>query len=192
VARLSFALVAVAVVLTLAPAAPVPKGADKPTLYFPTKVGAKWVYDEEEGEKVYIVTAVEKRDESTVVTVGWVGSDGKTVPKESWAVSDRGLLLLEMDGLKRDPPTCFLKLPHQPGEAWDWVPGNAPGWRGVARKSERVQVPAGEYDVLPVDLQFGRRSPILTRWYALGVGLVKSVNKEQTLRVLKSFTPGRD
>jgi hypothetical protein len=192
VARLFFALVAVAVVLSLAPAAPVPKGADMPVLYFPTKVGAKWVYDEEKEEKVYIVTAVEKRDGSNVVSVGRVGSDGKTVPEKTWAVSDRELLLLEMDGLKRDPPTCYLKLPHQPGEARDWVPGTAPGWRGVARKLERIQIPAGEYDALPVDLQFGRRSTILTLWYALGVGEVKSVSKEQTLRVLKSFTPGKD
>jgi hypothetical protein len=117
--RLLILASALTLLAALAPAAPVPKGASKPVLYFPTTVGAKWVYDEEDGERVYAVTAVEKRDGSDLVTVGQVGPDGKAVPKETWVVSDRGLSLLERDGQKRDPPPCYLKLPHQPGEAWD-------------------------------------------------------------------------
>lgn len=189
-------LFVIAALLRLAPAAPVPKGADKAVLYFPTRVGAKWVYHEEavdveRSEAVYTVTAVEKRDGSYVVTVGRVGSDGTAVPKETWAVSDRGLLLLERDGRKQDPPTCHLKLPHRPDEAWDWMPGKT-GWRCVPRKPERVRVPAGEYDALPVDLQTSRRPPLITHWYALGVGLVKTTNDARTLKTLKSFTPGKD
>jgi hypothetical protein len=62
----------------------------------------------------------------------------------------------------------------------------------VARESERVRVPAGEYDAVVVDKQVGRHPPLLTFWYARGVGLVKIVNGERTLKALKSFTQGKD
>jgi hypothetical protein len=191
VSRLFAAPVAVAVVLSLAPAAPVPKGAEKSRLYFPTTVGAKWVYQDEGGDVTEVVTAVGQAEEATVVTVGRIGPDGKTVPVAKWAVSERGLFLLEYDGIKRDPPHCYLKLPLQPGVDWDFEL-TKPVWRGSARKSERIQVPAGEYDAIAVDVSVGKRPPILSYWLAAGIGFVKKTNRENTSRILKSFTPGKD
>src|SRR4029453_776509 len=100
--RLVISVPALALLLSLAAAAPVPKGAEKAPLYFPTKVGAKWVYDDDGHKYTMVVTDVEARDGRMVVTTGLVGSDGRTTHFESVAVSGRGLLLLESSGRKYD------------------------------------------------------------------------------------------
>src|SRR5690348_4862763 len=91
------AMMAVFLLVALAPAAPVPKGAGKPVLYFPVKVGAKWVYrtgyptgDEEETREV---TRVVEKDGEFVVSVR---SDDINKRLPDTTVSERGLFF---DGL---------------------------------------------------------------------------------------------
>ena len=80
---MSRSLLAILLVLTAAvpflPAAPVPTHLfPKDQLYFPTQVGAEWVYDDEGYKYKFVVTQVEEKDSATLVTVGVYQPDGKT------------------------------------------------------------------------------------------------------------------
>jgi hypothetical protein len=189
----------VVVVLSVAPAAPVPKGAEKP-LYFPTKVGAKWVYEwrygkeNESSEVVEIVTAVESgKGGAKVVTVGRVPAKGKAYPTRKFEVSDRGLFQTEnLIGRSLRRPCCSLKLPHTPGQTWDVFSDSGVNIRHTAHGPERVKVPAGEFECIRIEYRDERSpDPNQTRWYAPGVGEVKADMYDQLI-TLKSFTPGKD
>jgi hypothetical protein len=204
VIRLLIGLVAAASVLSLAPAAPVPKGADKPVLYFPTKVGTTWVYDNSySGETEEVLTAAREKDGATIVSVATVGAHGELFPARRLAVSGRGLHLVQDGNGESKAPCPWLRLPHKPGDTW--THGDASYCAGAA---ERVRVPAGDYLAVRVDcsgtipLNDGTALKYTSSdWYAAEVGLVKRVAESWTpggprLRplviVLKSFTPGKD
>jgi hypothetical protein len=204
VIRLLIGLVAAASVLSLAPAAPVPKGADRPVLYFPTKVGTTWVYDNSySGETEEVLTAVREKDGATIVSVDRVGAHGELFPERRLAVSGRGLYLVQDGKRESEAPCPWIQLPHKPGDTWKH--GDASYW---ACAVERVRVPAGVYLAVRVDctgtipLNDGTALKYTSSdWYAAEVGLVKRVAESfqpglprlpPLVIVLKSFTPGKD
>src|SRR5947209_1039179 len=84
------------------PAAPVPKDRGKPALYFPTKVGTKWVYEDESGgnEQTYRVTEAKEKDGAIIVTVEmdlYNPNDGRRTVKDILSVSDKGVFRLGID-----------------------------------------------------------------------------------------------
>jgi hypothetical protein len=188
--------VATVALASLAPAGPTPKDSYKPVLYFPTTVGAKWVYlwqqaghSEKNREVVEVVTAVEDgKDGAKVVTTGRPLGDRQFLAREKWKVSERGNSLVA--GGKLFAPVHWLKLPHTDGQSWE----TGIGGRVIltAREPERVSVPAGEYETIRVEHRSDRRQePDQIRWYAPGVGMVKLWCGDLTI-VLKSFTPGKE
>jgi hypothetical protein len=193
VVRSFFAAIAVACILgTNAPAAPPPKE----TLYFPTKLGAKWVYVSAGGKKeVRSVTAVADKDGAKVVTVSVNGETRK------YQVSEDGVFLVAYGKDKYDPPECLLKLPHADGAKWDLVPQKFGPQAGTfeAFGPERIEVPAGKYSAIRVESFAGIPNVgfFEKTWYAKGVGVVKfarslqSPTRPEDEWVLKSFTAGR-
>src|SRR4051794_24001137 len=121
-ARLLTIAPALALLASLAPAAPVPRGADKPVLYFPTQVGAKWVYRGTSGptawEDTRVVTAVRDDGAAKVVTVGAVHPDGTVAYDHRVAVSPTGLFRLGTSGTEFRSPMCLIKLPSRAGDSW--------------------------------------------------------------------------
>ncbi|MBN9523902.1 hypothetical protein J0H58_36230 [bacterium] len=93
--------------LPVAPAPrPVVRPATPPVYYFPTAVGARWVYEERAdgkpvGEYTEVVTRVEHVGAGAVVTVGRVGEDGTAAPVARVVVADRRLELLSGEGAGR-------------------------------------------------------------------------------------------
>lgn len=180
-------------------AAPVPRHLfpKDPPLYFPTKVGTKWVYAEDEGEKTLVVEAVEPGRGGLVVTVARVDGEKRT-PYEKVAVSPGGLVRLEMHGEKLDPPLVLLKAPPKAGDAWDLETRLTEGPAGVLTMTvageEDVTVPAGRFTAARVDCAYlsPEHEATCTRWYALGVGLVQAGHGGRAYRSLKSFAPGKD
>lgn len=169
--------------------APAPRAKPgEPTRYFPTAAGARWVYDHGDGERTEVVTAAEHDAKERVwaVTVGRVGKAGKVSRQEVWEVSERGLFLAASPAGRKEP-ACFLKLPHKPGEEWEFAPGSE--IRCVAVKPRRVKVPAGQFDAVGVEMYLGT-DLFVTRWYAPGVGLVKVEDTKSVRCVLKTYTPG--
>jgi hypothetical protein len=181
--------VALTALLTVAHAVPVPEGATlKGPVYFPTKVGAKWVYDEDGTEKIFAVVKVEEgRLWKTVYTERCL-PDGN-VRYQTMRVSPYGLVQLREWENEWSPPIQLLKLP--PGPDTKWFPISEDPW--TVHGPERVKVPAGTYDAVRVDVLGRSNGPreMCSCWYAPGVGLVKATIGEQTVKVLKSFEPGK-
>jgi hypothetical protein len=91
---------------------------------------------------------------------------------------------------------CLLKLPAKAGDEWEVrSTRNEVEFKLTAtvRKVEKVKVPAGTFEAVPVVLEgtVGGRTITATQWYAPGVGLVKVNQGETTIEELKSFTPGK-
>jgi hypothetical protein len=189
----------VTLLLAVAPAAPVPQTKKGPP-YFPTKVGAKWVYQwsypEGAHDVTLVVTGVDEKDGAAVVAVGRLEAAGTVAPYEKVAVSEKGLLRVEWDGHPLDPPACRLKLPAEPGVKWEWehiIPRAKDQGTSTIGKVETIEVPAGKYESVRVETTAthnGRRYTH-TIWYAPGVGVVKMVQGDTT-QALKSFTQGKD
>lgn len=177
-------------------------------MYFPTTVGARWVYAEDGREWTEVVTGVEVSGQESVVAVGRVGADGAVVPQERVTVSARGLVRL----VPGEPPVRVLEpppLPRSPElpadpfpvEGASWLVGEVSYW---VSRPERVEVPAEVYLAARVRAsEFtseGRAlvQPLIeTCWYAPGVGLVRrtltAVTEDNPVseRVLMSFSPGK-
>jgi hypothetical protein len=168
----------------LAFAAPVPKDAGMNAIYFPTTVGAKWVYEDADGETEEVeVYEVEKDGDSLVVGRRRVG---ETTPYTKMIVS--------ADGLRQPRDRTggeigwILKARAKAGESWE-----VPDGKRTASGPEEVKVPAGTFKALKVVLE--TEGQTLTSWYAPGIGEVKRVIKrngvETVYRSLKSFAEGK-
>jgi hypothetical protein len=191
------------------PVAPPPRAA---VHYFPTTVGARWVYrgpDRTTFEEVVSKVEPEPEYGRTLVTVLRVGAEGKTTPEGKYEVSSRGVLQVETaistDGSvtthPMDPPIWVLQLPAEPGARW-FAGAQVPNGARIsfeAGKPERVKVPAGEYDTIPVEMtawQEGRdglipRGASFRVWYAPGIGTVKWTTFFGVEGVLETFDPGK-
>ena len=179
-------------------AAPVPERVmpKEPPLYFPTKVGTKSVYlsngsDFKSHTSVQIVTAVENgKDGAKIVTVSSVHPDGHAYPTARYEASSRGLAQVWLPKLDGAPaPHRLLQLPYEDGLRLPY-----PGGINVStHRPEKVKVPAGEFECLRVEYHRSSKDQKLlnTYWYAPGVGEVK-FEQGDYVRVLKSFTPGKD
>ena len=111
------ALASAFLLVALAPAAPVPQHLMKPPVYyFPTKVGAKLVYEEpgSETERILVVTAVADRGGAKIVTVGRFQAQGEIVwPYSTMAVTGSGVYRLKRGDEKLPSPEQWLKLPAE-------------------------------------------------------------------------------
>ncbi|QEL14255.1 hypothetical protein [Limnoglobus roseus] len=192
-------------ILAVAPlAAPVPKVPAKTEMYFPTKVGAKWVYVYEfkglcgsNQEQTDEVTAVEKKGGVFWVTVR---QDVHGLPNSvsQFTVSGDGVTVSGRGGRMLPDPYPWVKLPAAAGDTWEIChsePDGKPGTRTTVYTvgtAEKVLTPAGLFTTIPVQFkkaQFGG-----TMWHAPGVGPVKAVIGSGGLEVtmtLKSFIPGK-
>lgn len=161
------------------------------TVYFPTKVGTKWTYDSDGKEQIETVTAVEKKDGATIVTVELKDEFGRKSQFKMRA-SEQGLFQLTGVGFAtKHPPSCLLKLPHEAGQRWEAYTGARGSGFGTltAFGPEKIKVPAGEFEAIRVETtfpQFDKDDTVAKYWYAPKVGLVKYEFDKQ-VRVLKSF-----
>lgn len=182
---------AVALLALVAPAAPLPKDAAKPKLYFPTTVGAKWVYERDGTEVTHVVTKVESKDDSKLVSVGIVQGE-HVVHFRTIRVSPEGIWQVAHLGWRFTPELVWFKLPIQVGKP------QQEGTFGVIG-SEKVKVPAGTFEAVKVVEEFGPKdAPFrISYWFSTDVGIIKTTYAEPTaskeaVTVLKSFTPGKD
>ena len=174
---------------TLVLLAPVPK--DKGGFYYPTRAGAICEFDcGEEKTHNQTVTRVEPADRGGFVVTMQV--DGREDPQRV-LVTDKGLVTLAMGGKRLEPPACFLKLPAVPGETWEAQVRDLT-FKYTTVGPERVEVPAGKFDAIRVDMthEVAGRQVKVSYWYALGVGPVKVVVDGRTAMSLKKFTAGKD
>jgi hypothetical protein len=180
-----------------------------PPPYFPTWVGAKWVYLTGvvgvfgEQEETRSVTAVEWTTSGVLVTVSKHESDGKTSLHEKVLITSAGLKYVEGYMGKPASPQCMLKVPSTDGEKWEAdysVDYHEHKQECTSLVTEKVEVPAGRFTAVRVRVQTYLRDFIPGGllhggtckediWYAPGVGVVKIEYGPSSTWVLKSFTP---
>ncbi|QEL16931.1 hypothetical protein [Limnoglobus roseus] len=184
-------------------AAPPPKeGEKKAELYFPTKVGTKWVEERTDADGVkhdqpYEVTKVTETDCGYRVRVEWFQASHRNTLTTEYLVSPDGVALLNGGGTDFDEPRPVLKLPAKAGESWT---EKLLRWSGTTThemgKEETVETPLGKVRAIPVVQTFSATpGTVCTRWYAAGLGRVKVVTKDKdkvtVTTVLKSYTAGK-
>lgn len=183
-----------------ASAAPKPKDDGKPVLYFPTRVGTKWVYDDGR-ETTFEVSAVEIKADVTIVTVDAIRPKGKSL-YEKVSVSAKGLERIQFN--QYDPYSYWLlKLPAKVGNSWDFDVAKQSTLRGetgtkTIGETELIKVPAGKFQAIcvetvlkAIDGQATADPFTLKSWFAADVGLVKQMRGAAVIRELKSFTAGK-
>jgi hypothetical protein len=190
----------------LAPVASVSKHLMKelpaPVYYHPTTVGAKWVYDDEGEDFVLIVSKVEDRKGTKVVSVERIDGEKRRL-FALVEVSATSLVQSEC-GPRGDcaAPVVLLKAPMKIGDSWDF--GSAAGkayHKGtrVVVGVEKIKVPAGTFETVRIDINSTLVTGALAQkleyseWYAPNVGQVKWKWKDGgDIWSLKSFTPGKE
>ena len=189
------ALAPVALVVGIAPAAPVPPEARKPMLYYPTRVGDELVYDRGGVEVTHVVTSVAEKDGVKVVSIG-ERSGGSVSPFEKMEVSAKGLTRLEISG-QQITPLVMLRVPHPKGDKWEFTTSGAWG-SGVEVKGTKVvtgpeSLKLGDrtYESIAVESEYTLNGGKLkaTFWYSPNVGLVKQTSSQNQSLTLKAFTP---
>ena len=183
------------VVVALAPAAPVPKHLMKnrgPAYYYPTTVGAKWVYDDNGRDHVLVISKVEDRKAAKVVTVEHDDGKRRTVD-EVMEVSEGGLARLACGGEPFGVPLVMLKGPFRAGTTWENKTAGIEGTDTIGAV-ETIKVPAGTFEAVRVDAEYtlANQPMSYTAWYAPNVGLLKMTEGDKVLWLLKSFTPGKE
>src|SRR5262245_58660731 len=98
-------------------AAPIPPTPKEVQFFFPTEVGAKWLYKVGNREDTLVVTHVDDQHGAKLVSVSRVEGK-KTVQAMKVLVSEKGLYEVEVVGTVFDPPRCVLRLPAKRGDSW--------------------------------------------------------------------------
>jgi len=197
-ARPAIALLAV---VSLAPAAPVPKEAKK-AVSFPYTVGTKWEYIRNGDPKtVWVKEVVECEEKEGVVTFKVnVTTDTGEKRFDLYRLKDGELVITANQNGSFDPPMPVVKAGMKTGDEWQSeVTQNGGGvevniqFTFTVGKPEEVVTPAGKFTATPITRKESEeRTSIL--WYADGVGMIKHTVKGQKepVQELRSFTPGKD
>jgi hypothetical protein len=180
-------------------AAPVPKAVkQKNDDYFPLALGDKWEYiRNEDPNQVWVeeVTAVEDKDDGKVATVRITPSNGRNAYDTAYLLTKDGWHFYTQSEIKYDPPSLFLKADPKAGDEWEskYTYGGATYELALSiGPAEKVTVPAGEFECLPVTTTYvaPARGRSFTNWVTPGVGLVKQVVGGRTTQELKTYTVG--
>lgn len=184
-------------VLTLsAIAAPVPKAIKAIPDFYPSTVGTKWVYTNEDGTNEHSreVTVSSTKDGVTDFTVTWK-EDGST---QIWELRKdaTGVFRTKQDGSEFNPPHKLLEPKMAAGDEWtsEYTFGGGGKYKYTRKvgKAEKVKTPAGEFTAVPLVSGNARANgDETTLWYAEGVGLVALQHKDSPRIVLREYTIGK-
>jgi hypothetical protein len=194
--------------LALCLSAPVPKA--RPELYFPTAVGAEWVYSwaiepPQQGAELSPVNAVTKADGNLVTMSHTV--KGRSFASRRFEATGAGLSVVAVDNrdgkFKAVGPDVLLRLPARVGERWECVNEDGRKCVRTTRGVEEAKTPAGTFPAVRVDTELAIPDAAgvvavvsVSSWYAPGVGLVRETRRRgpagsASVLQLKSFTPAR-
>ncbi len=193
--RFASAFMVVTLLVALTQAAPVPVHLFKSApLYFPTKVGTKWVYSVNGQEETHRITETKRQNDDMLVSIDKAGRNS------TWLVSTSGLSLASQTRRQFVRPIPFLKLPHKDGETWEAACRTEEEAMGVfgeptitvrAHGPEEVTVRAGKFSAVRIEVTYvGDQKAIF--WFAPGIGEVKVTGLGDRRQELVSFGLGKD
>jgi hypothetical protein len=172
-------LLLIAFILPMAIGAPIPPQAKKPRIdYFPTRVGSKWVWknnQNEDWQRTDIITSIEEVDGAKLIHVGTVNKNGTVEHRESMRLSQEGLFQVHKDQEGINSSHCFLKFPIELGAKWECFFAGEIG-NAICERIEEIEVPAGRFNAVkvvvtskPSNIRGGKA----IGWFAIGIGPVK-------------------
>jgi hypothetical protein len=191
--------------------APVPKGTDKESFFFPTAIGTKWVYEISGGETLTLFIAnridTNGNEKGVEITINEVGENGESSYYETVKITQKGLFLVDHKRQDLAIPLCELRLPHEDGFSWsETISVRSKGEKVDFIKThkfkafgpEEVSVPAGKYQAIRVE-DNDLTNRYIAVWYAPNIGMVKSVREYGPIDqkpsvstiILKSFSLGK-
>lgn len=166
-----------------------PKPAKPAGDYFPLRVGDSWTYkNTEEGGYTLKVVSEEPQTAAPSRLVVELNAGVKIVQTfskiEGWVLRHREEYP-EHEGLAAtyEPPTKYLPNPLVAGQKWEWSAKDPTQveHREASRAVgfEQVTVAAGKFRAMKVvtEVTGGGADKTVTKWYAEGVGLVKSTTE---------------
>ena len=168
---------------------------------YPLAQDAEWHYtmhtEKGDAEMSYQVAKLESEADQEAYRVEMV-LDKKIVLTEQLNQTPEGLFRTQLQDAKLSPPLLLLKNPVKSGEQWRTKTqiGAQELTIECQVESERVSVPAGEYDAvkLTVSTQANESDIRSTYWFAAGVGIVRQeakIGDEPTMSIeLTSYQPG--
>lgn len=176
-------------------AAPVPKNAKKAD-YFPLEVGTRWEYIEGDDVKTTEVISLEVEKNAKLVTLTYKGE--KTPPptlRRVFKIEGDDIYSLKTENAEAEKPALIMKRLIAPNQSWEtehqWKGGELWTIKNKVGASKAIKTPAGEFTALPV-VQENSRTGRETRWYAVGVGLIRKESEDGTVvSELKSFRSGK-
>jgi hypothetical protein len=196
---LSFALLALPLVLVLGPArAADPQQPETP--YYPLKIGNTWTYKIGDTKFVLKVAKMEERNKQLCARVEMSVND-KVQVVEHVAVKDDGVYRYAFENKDADPPVRFLKLPAKKDESWEIKSTiGAEKLSGTMKTSEidKMTVGGKEYEKVIAsssdNLDANGQKISFTYYFAPNVGMIKQTIKIQGQEVvieLEKFEAGK-
>ena len=184
----------VAVLLSTAHAAPVPKGAKKAN-FFPLEKGNRWVYDEDDDEKTTEVIDVSEENGVKLVTLKYTAVSGIVPTKQRvFRIQNDEIQSLRADSSEAEKPATIMRISIREGDEWNtehqWRGNN--GWKIKYKVGEAkvLKTPAGDIKAYPL-ASSSTQTGDETRWYADGVGLIRKEKDGKITADLKSFARGK-
>jgi hypothetical protein len=168
--------------------------------YFPLKAGSEWHYSgESNGQKVQATNRIAKVEviDGTPLARLETTIGGQVMASEHLSSTDKGIFRHRFNGIEITPPVCLLRYPIKIGDKWESEP--KVGEQKVKMKcqigEEEVEVPAGKYKAVTLDLEADVNGiKITTRyWFVEGMGFVKQTadfGGNKVLLQLEKFVPG--
>lgn len=171
------------------------------TSHYPLQVGTTWHYKAGESKFTVRVAKHEKVGDTLCARLE-VTRDGKLVGSQHLAVTADGVYCHDLTyrapktdsaadkGGEREvtqtpkPPILLLKLPAKKGDKWKVdSKGDGTNFRGAYQIDvQEVKVPAGSDSkaivVTSQDLEVNGLKPVITTYYASGIGMAKQVIQE--------------
>lgn len=181
-----------------------PKPGNAPN-YFPLAVGNKWIYRIDTG--AYTVTNV-----ATIAKIETI--DGMPLARfeskinddiltEHLLQTDQGIFRHRLKDQAVTPPVKLLQYPAKAGDKWqgEIAVGKEKGTYSCTTAEDSVQVPAGKFKTMRVDIKFetedkgGKSETKVSYWFAENVGFVKQTIAAGNLKLtveLEKFTPAKE
>lgn len=184
-----------------------PRKEDPPPVYYwPSTVGDKLVYVENDGDQrtewVLEVTEARQKGAALIVTVRTALDDG-THTSHGFEVSEKGVFKVATGNDLLESPECAVRLPIEKGATWETtctLEGENFIMKSAVADEEEVEVPAGRFRCVRLESKYVFKGMNYTGtvWMAPSCGTVKGVlvgsdsvgTKFRRTKALKSFTPG--
>jgi len=156
------------------------KKAPEPVDYYPLQVGNSWVYDlDANGKKLTMDSKIARVEVIDGVPLAVLEAEinGQVAATEHLRTNDKGTFRHRMNQFVPDPPIMLLKSPLKADDKWsgEFQIGNVQAKYSAETKAEDVEVPAGKFKTIRVDLRVEEKDMVVTTayWFAPNVGYVK-------------------